>query len=290
MISTKPTDESVLAYQQLKGELVTAVDRPAPGAPDSARSRRRPGTGFPVVSLPEAAKIVRDAGKYGFEHSVSSFARYMGHSTTNSGAFRQRLAAFRDWKLIAGRGDTIVFTDTAKTIALPPSPAAERAALQTAFMNCSVFSRLLESVVKGQRIQAQPLGPRAVHTLGVSPGTVERFMASFIESAIAAGLAEADNGEVIFHDPDDASEPAVSLENFEPAEGRSTEPPGRDRSSGVPPVVHQEWTLPYGTLVFEVRLDRPMPAGLFAQLGVVVQELEALADQLRRFSADPASD
>ena len=51
-----------------------------------AVSRRKPTTGFPIVPLPEAAKIIREAGKYGFEHSVSAFARFMGHSSTNSGA------------------------------------------------------------------------------------------------------------------------------------------------------------------------------------------------------------
>ena len=71
---------------------------------------------------------------------MSAFARYMGHSTTNSGTFRQRLAAFRDWKLIAGRGDTVVFTDAAKIIAHPPDERAGVEALQTAFMNCGVFS------------------------------------------------------------------------------------------------------------------------------------------------------
>ena len=81
-------------------------------------ARRKRATGFPVVSLAEAAAILKEAGKYGFDHSTAAFASYMGHSTTNSGAFRQRLAAFRDWKLIAGRGDRLAMTDIARMIAL----------------------------------------------------------------------------------------------------------------------------------------------------------------------------
>lgn len=252
------------------------------------KARRKPGTGFPVVSLPEAAKIVQEAGKYGFEHSVSAFARYMGHATTNSGAFRQRLAAFRDWKLIAGRGDTVVFTDTAKTIALPPDARAERDALQTAFMNCVVFASLYDGVNKGQPVEARGLGAKAVHELGISPGAVDRFTSSFIDSAVAAGLAEADDGQIVLLDPGAASSLGDGDRHEEPDdEGPGPEPPrGRVRLTQAPPVVHQEWTLPAGAVVLEVRLDRPLPAGVFAQLGAVVQEVEALADRLRELVAD----
>jgi hypothetical protein len=40
----------------------------------SATGRRKPGTGFPVVSLAEASRILREAGKFGFEHSLAEFA------------------------------------------------------------------------------------------------------------------------------------------------------------------------------------------------------------------------
>lgn len=262
----------------------------APKKPEAAK-RRKPTAGFPVVPLPEAAKIIREAGKYGFEHSVSAFARYMGHSTTNSGAFRQRLAAFRDWKLIAGRGDTIVFTDTAKTIAVPPDGRAELEALQTAFMNCAIFAALYEGIAKGQAIEAQNLGAKAVHELGVAPSAIDRFTSSFVDSAVAAGLAEGDNGEFVLLEPGSRTEPA---EGDEEADDDSPVVPadlnrGRVRTQ-APPVVHQAWTLPGGGVVFEVRLDRPLPAGVFAQVGAVVEQIESLADRLRDLVIDPADD
>lgn len=271
------------------GTVVTA-DEPQssqPGTP--AGPRRKPSTGFPVVALPEAAKIIREAGKYGFEHSVSAFARYMGHSSTNSGAFRQRLAAFRDWKLIAGRGDTVVFTEAAKTIALPTDSQAERGALQTAFMNCAVFNRLYEGVTKEQPVEAQLLGAKAVHELGVSPSAVDRFAASFIGSAVAAGLAVVENGQVTLLDPGTATDspdpgvdgPASTLEpNQAPDTGAQT-PETPVRLEVPSPVVHQEWPLPAGAVVFEVRLDRPLPAAVFAQIGAVVEQIETLANGLR---------
>ena len=251
-----------------------------------SKARRKPSTGFPVVPLPEAAKIIREAGKYGFEHSVSSFARYMGHSTTNSGAFRQRLAAFRDWKLIAGRGDTVVFTDTAKTIALPPSAQAEREALETAFMNCVVFASLYEGVTKGQSVEAQGLGAKAVHELGISPSAVERFTASFVDSAVASGLAELDGGQVILLEGgalDDDGDVAADEDHAVEAPELSR---GRVRPSSASPIVHQEWIFPSGAIVFELRLDRPLPAAVFAMVGTVVQEIEGLADRLRALVPD----
>jgi hypothetical protein len=253
----------------------------------SSRARRKPGTGFPVVALPEAAKIVREAGKYGFEHSVSAFARYMGHSTTNSGAFRQRLAAFRDWKLIAGRGDTIVFTETGKTIALPPNAAAEREALQTAFMNCSVFATLYDGVAKRQPIQAQGLGAKAVHELGVAPSAVDKFTTSFTDSAVAAGLAKVDNGDVVLLDQaldvDDTDEPPEDQDHLAVPGTRRSE--ARALLTQAAPVVHQLWSLPAGAVLFEVRLDRPLPAAAFAQVGTVVHEIEALAGRLQELVA-----
>jgi hypothetical protein len=268
----------------------TSGDPPEDVKAAPPKARRKPGTGFPVVSLPDAAKVVREAGKYGFEHSVSSFARYLGHSTTNSGAFRQRLAAFRDWKLIAGRGDTVVFTDTAKTIALPPDARAEQDALQTAFMNCGVFASLYDGVAKGQPVQASGLGAKAVHELGISPSAVNRFTSSFLDSAAAAGLAEVENGQVVLLDPNSPADVADLDHDDEPSHEQPPElNPTRVRLTQAPPIVHQEWTVPSGAVIFEVRLDRPLPAAVFAQVGAVVQEAEALAERLVELVADEAN-
>lgn len=46
------------------------------------------------------------------------------------------------------------------------------------------------------------------------------------------------------------------------------------------PVVHQQWTLRSGSVLFEVRLDHPLPAALFGQLGSVVDQVEAPGSRL----------
>lgn len=265
-----------------ENEMTDESNRDAP-----AVRRRRRSTGFPVVSLSEAAAILREAGKYGFEHSTAAFATHMGHSTTNSGAFRQRLAAFRDWKLIAGRGDSLAMTELGRMIALPTDDRAEKRALQAAFMNSSEFLKLYEESAKGQPLAAGPLGGRAVHDFGVSPGSKDKFVQSFSESAVAAGLAEwTDEGQILLLSREkesagdggliDRSATGVPTPDPDPA---STEPEAPSRRF-VPPVVHQTWEIDEGKITFEIATAKPLPASAFVTVGDVVASLERLATTL----------
>lgn len=246
--------------------------------------RRKRATGFPVVSLAEAAAILKEAGKYGFDHSTAAFATYMGHSTTNSGAFRQRLAAFRDWKLIAGRGDSLTMTDVARLIAHPTDDDSERRAMQSAFMNSPVFFKLYEESAKGKPLAAAQLGNRAVLNLGVAPGSKDKFVQSFTESAVAAGLAALnEDGQIVLGPLDagtDGGRPTEdqSLDNPQAAQPLS----GRIQLAARQgtPVVRQAWAIDGGSIVFEIRTDKPLPATAFATVGEVVASLEHLAETL----------
>lgn len=248
-------------------------------------ARRKRTTGFPVVSLAEAAAILKEAGKYGFDHSTAAFATYMGHSTTNSGAFRQRLAAFRDWKLIAGRGDSLAMTDIARMIAHPTDDEAERRALQTAFMNSPVFFKLFDESAKGKPLAPGPLGNRAVLNLGVAPGSKDKFVQSFVDSAVAAGLASLnEDGQIVLAPldvgADTAQQPSgeqfIDNRQAGPSSSGRTQPPARQGT----PVVHQTWAIDGGSIVFEIRTDKPLPATAFATVGEVVASLEHLAETL----------
>lgn len=262
-------------------------------ANETTSPRRKRGTGFPVVSLADAARILKDAGKYGFEHPVAAFASYMGHSTTNSGAFRQRMAAFRDWNLVTGRGETVSLTDTARRIALPESPDAERQALKDAFESCAVMRQLYDGMAKGQALERAKLASRAVHDLGVSPSSTEKFVDSFTESAMVAGLAQmSEAGDIVLL----GSESRDRADVVASAPGEAATARGAPPTKDVPgpagaPVVRQTWAIDGGTILFEVRADRPLPAGVFATVGEVVSSLEQLAATLAPAPpADPASD
>ena len=250
---------------------------------NAKRPRRKRGTGFPVVPLSEAARILKEAGKYGFEHPAPAFASYMGHSTTNSGAFRQRLSAFRDWKLITGRGEMLTMTDVARMIATPTDASAERKAMQEAFSNCDVFARLYDQTAKGQPLNRDRLGGRAVHELGVTPANASKFVESFVESALAAELAELnDDGDVVLWSAENSA--ATEVEALEPQQPSPEVSPTRGhaaaRVSGAP-TIRQPWPIDGGEIVFELRSDRALPAAAFAAIGEIVAKLETLASSLR---------
>lgn len=254
------------------------------------RPSRKRGTAFPVVSLPEAARILKDAGKYGFEHHVGSFATYMGHSSTNSGAFRQRLAAFRDWELVEGRGDTLTLTETARRIAMPTDEAAECQALQQAFKNCDVFTGLYDKMAKGQPLDRDGLAAQAVHGFGVSPAKAHQFVRSFVESVVAARVAEEDDqGNVVLLEPgiaEQADSPDASGEgsaNPDPDQTRDALPLHTihgQPSDAASPTIRQSWPIAGGQITLEVRSEESLPATAFGAIGDVVTKLEELAASL----------
>ncbi len=249
--------------------------------------QRKRGTGFPVVSLSDAAVILKEAGKYGFEHTPQTFASYMGHSTTVSGAFRQRLSAFRDWGLITGSA-TFTMSEVARMIAVPTSAEAERSAMQEAFRNCDVFLQLYEKTGKETPLNPTKLIGRAVHELGVTPARANKFVDSFVNSACAADLAEqTEQGKVILWDPEN---PHIASEAPFQAENVPESPDKRGKSSSAPPVIRQTWAVSDGEIIFEVRSDKALPATSFHVIGEVVAQLEALAASLVGENPDGSSD
>lgn len=164
----------------------------------TGRFPRRRGVGFPVVSLREAVAILQKAGQHGHEYPASAFARYLGHSTTNSGSFKRRLASFRDFGLIAGgTGNQVVLTDLGRRVAHPTDPTMEKQNLWQAFENCDVFVKIWENAAKGEPYGQVTLANLGVQ-LGVAPASKNRFAESLSQSAVAAGFAEMDGDRVRF--------------------------------------------------------------------------------------------
>lgn len=270
-------------------------DETASNETPEGRPRRKRGTGFPVVSLSEAARVLKEAGQYGFDHPTPAFASYMGHSSTNSGAFRQRLSAFRDWGLITGSGDMLSMTEVARLIAVPTDEAAERRALQEAFKSCDVFWKLYENSAKGVPLPADGLGGRAVHELGVTPASSSKFVDSFTESALAAQLAEVgDQGKIVLWGADaaqarvdpESAQPSVAKLAQEPQAPAQHVEPVRPTAKRPEPAVRQVWPIDGGRIVFELATAEALPASAFGAIGEVVSKLEALAVIL---SSDPVA-
>ncbi len=250
---------------------------------DSGQKRgRKKATGFPVVHLDEAATVLREAGRYGRQQSVDTFAGYMGHSTTNSGAFRQRMAAFRDWGLISGRGDVVEITDLGWRIAHPVSAEDELAALRQAFRTANVFRAMYDASTHGTPLLLNHLGNIAVQKYGVGPNWKSRFAESFAYSAAYARLAERTDDKVVLVDeseevpeprPPVARQDTTSEVSAQPAEPAALAP-------SAPAVLRNVWTLRSGELIFEVRSHEPINAAAFIQVAKVVELLEVLATAL----------
>lgn len=248
------------------------------------RTRRKKSASFPVVSLSGAAVVLKEAGKYGFEHSVSAFARFMGHDSTNSGAFRQKLAAFRDWNLVSGRGDTLTLTEIAKAIAHPPKAQAEQAALRTAFMNPGIFAELYETLTKHHSIDLDRVGSMAVLNFKVSPQSKQKFVDSFVDSVVAGGLGErVGDSDVVLHAVTESHEDEIE-NSTTPDLTRSCRSAQVVDSSALdrmaPLVVGQTWRIQAGSIRFESFSRHLLAADTFAPVGRIVKELEDLAQML----------
>jgi hypothetical protein len=267
---------------------------------------RRPGVGFPTFPLNEAALAVKRAGAYGYQHSVDALAGYMNHSTTNSGAFRAKAAALRDYGLISGRGEVIQLTELAQAIAHPESAAAEQEAARSAFFTAEVFAKLHDIVAKGVDLDLEHLGNAAVRTLGVNAAAKTAFIESFVAGAVFSGvavrvddrhvrllsrdaaLAHGDAGEAVDVPVENPPVAAVAVPLAPPV---AISP----QAAAVPPTVHQRWVVPDGEVRFEIVFDRPLPATAFPHIARVVEECERLAGLLESFRpaaviGAPASD
>jgi hypothetical protein len=290
------------------------------------RFQRKRGAGFPVVALPEAVSILRKAGKHGNEHAITAFAGYLGHSTSNSGSFKRRLAAFRDWKFIAGAtGERVVFTELGRRIAFPTDPTKEKRDLQEAFQNCALFWKVYDDSAKGLPISLATLANHGVQ-LGVAPVSKQQFAESLTESAVEAGFAEMEGDKIVFVGPStlsgvvhereindsirvtdqvravaaraadafDSAEPVhVTVESGGSVVGGGHHSLSVERQEPVgdrPALLHQQsWEIDGGSLTLEIRSNHSLPAEAFIQIGKVMVEVEKLKEFLvdRSDSGEP---
>lgn len=252
---------------------------------DAKRQRKSPSTGFPSMPLNDAANAMRKAGAYGYEHQVGALAQYMGHSTTNSGAFKAKLASLRDFGLVVGRGDVLSLSQLAQTIAHPDDTQAELDALQETFFKSDVFAKVHASLAKGVELDLEGIGNAAVRNFGVAAASKQAFIDSFVASAVEAGVAARvddrrirvlPRGSAPTSGPERMGTDGTRSQDQKPP-GRAQDPPGRQSS---PAALHQEWDIAGGQLILEIRSERPIPAAAYAQIAKVVDAAQQLAELL----------
>lgn len=240
------------------------------------------GTGFPVLSLPEAAKIVRDAGAYGKQHTPDALAAYAGHQTANSGPWKQKAAALREWGLIVTQGsESVALTDRALQIAHPESTDKAQAALLDAFQGSTLFMKIYDDLAKNSELNIAQLGNKAVTSYRVSVAAKEKFTKSFVESAAAVGLAErigTDKVKILplpSETPGDQANEEASDDADEPTKSQGV---GKVRRRTGTPVIDQTWMVTDGEISFSISSDKPLAASTYAEIAKVVTAVEGLVD------------
>src|SRR2546428_339397 len=100
---------------------------------------------FPYYDLGDAVAVAETIHtKGGGVASQDQLAAFLGHTTTNSGAFLSRIAAARLFGLISGRGSELKITPLAQKILMPVYPEQAREALLEAFLKVPLFKAIFE--------------------------------------------------------------------------------------------------------------------------------------------------
>ena len=244
------------------------------------------GTGFPVLSLPQAVKIILDASPYGKTHTQAALAAYAGHQTAISGTWRQKEAALRDWGLVnTVSSGTIGLTDRALQIAFPGTPEMAKEALLECFTSTKLYMNIYNELAKGSEINLSLLGNKALTTHGIAIASKDKFINSFVESAAAVGLAERIGADKVKLLP----MTKVISEDEAPLQGSET---GSQQLATNPipvlpkrptvgnPVMHQVWPFDGGEVILSITSVSPFPAKMYGELSKVVETVETLVKTL----------
>lgn len=260
---------------------------------------KKRGVGFPVMSLQDAVDAVVLAGQHGPDHTNDAFATYLGHQTANSGAFRGKLASLRDWGLIArGDRDRVTLSGLAQDLVLAvPDHYEAKHLLLTAFESCRVFGMLYNDSAKGVPIDISRLRATVLMRYGVAPEQADRFVDSFIKSAVFAGLADSDGAKVRLNSRDSAfggsANPdegvdddalgSVSANALPPSVivGKATVPSPVIAADVIPTALRQAWPIDGGEIEFVIRTPKAMPPKIYALMAEMAETAEKMADLLR---------
>lgn len=261
-------------------------------------SKKR-GRGFPVLALAEAIEVVAAAGANGGEHSQAAFAMYLGHSTAKSGPYRTKLAALRDYGLIARGPERITLTEVAREVVRAGDRVHSNPdLLRQCFHQCDIFHEFYDNAPKGQSIDPAWISKIAVLDMNVSRDSAQRFAQVFSESVTTAGLGRrTDAGCVLIfvpgtpeYDSTPTLEGLVGVEMDddghairEPQPTQVYTPP----SPGKAPVaadhavaVQQVLPIDEGSITFVIRTSKPLPARAYVQVAALTEKLEQLASML----------
>jgi hypothetical protein len=262
--------------------------------PNGSSVDRRRGVGFPQMGLQEAVDAVVRAGQNGRDHSNDAFATYLGHSTPNSGAFRSKLASLRDWGLIErGDKDRVVLSALAQEFVLAvPDHYQARQLLLTAFESCRVFGVVYNDSAKNTPMDASRIRSNALMRVGVAAEQADRFVDSFIKSAVFAGLGEFDGSRLTLRprvdvlsgdeDPlDESSAPPPPGAAFVPSPAAVTGPITTVATTSAPIALRQSWDIEGGEIEFVIRTPKPLLPDIYMLVADMATTAKKMAELLK---------
>jgi hypothetical protein len=248
-------------------------EHPVDRSPTRQRSR-----GFPILDLLRVVEALREVSKYGMRQPRAAFAERLGHTTPDSGPFRRKLAAFREFGLVLPRGDEVVFTDLGQQLAVPVNARAELDAVRRAFFECRLFSELYEVLAKDSDLDLKSIAATAFHQFGVSVSTRDVCAASFAASASFAGLAALGNeGAFKLIDQRELG-PPPSESGLSSLTSESVRPTSLNGDVGTN--ISLEYPLPDGVVALRLQLGRALPASVFRAFQEAAEAVERLAHEL----------
>ena len=278
-------------------EAATAGSKSADAGTDPDRSPK--GISFPTMALAKVVETIHKVGGNGADFAMTTFAQYCGHQTANSGPFRTKLAAFRDWSMVTTKDGRVLLTLLGKEVALSEDPMADERLLRRAFDSCTIFKGFYDDQVKDVPLKREVLGRGAVFSLKVAPRSQERFVTALVDSAVTAGLAstDAESGTVTFKAgvvgatlrqkaEEDAPEIGQVQTDTSRVTGSTQRPP---TTSTAPVLLRQVWPTATGEIVLAIHSRAPLPASAFDLVGKVVKAAAELAASIGP-SAPPADD
>ncbi len=267
---------------------------------------KKRGVGFPQLSLEAAVDAILAMGQHGADHSQDAAAAYMGHSTANSGAFRTKCAALRDFGLIVrGDKDRVVLSDLAKQLVLEAhDPEKVRPLLLDAFQSCRVFDQLYQDSAKNIPQDLQRFRTVVVMRHNVGTDQADKFVDCFVDSAGYAGLAKVEGNQVTLLPPDTTSSeerqkadelldkfqpapkaPVPALEQVlrEAAQAEAAAPAGL----AIPIALRQAWPIDGGEIEFVIRTAKALPPDIYAEMAEMAKVAARMEALLKPAAAEP---
>lgn len=254
--------------------------------------KRAPGASFPSMSLSEAVTLIKKVASYGNTHTTAAVASFLGHQTSNSGPYRTKLAALKDYGLLSGRGDDLTVTPLALELVHPGLDADPKSSLSRAFRSCKLFASVYDGLPKDRDLEVVALANSALHNHGVATQAKDAFASSFVKSGETAGLLVlVDGGKIRLLD--EAAEGPSDSVNPDSGGAHASRIPKGSVTPALPPVpesavVNHSWQITGGTIRFIVESSRPLPATAYSMIGSVIEAGDKLAAMLG--PAEVASD